>query len=309
MNIKVRYTNVKVITAVLAGLVALYAVMSILSAFFAFRIPRLPMEYSLDTVGLDYQDVSFPSRVDGIKLSGWLTKGNGERAIVVVHGGFQTRVDDNVNTSGLARDLTARGYDILLFDQRGRGESQGKGRALTYFERDIGGAVDYLESSGYEKKNIVLLGFCSGAFSTLLFSSQEEVGAVVVDGCFATVEGMVIRQAAERSIPAGIVNIFIPGIRAAAWAMYHYKTVEPINKVDKVRSPLFFIHEERDDMVTWEETKNLYAAALNPADEIWQVPGAAHSQAYRSDPAEFIDRIDIFLTKSLSKDINPSATK
>jgi uncharacterized protein len=292
-------TRTKVIAIVLSGLIILYTITSLISAIISFNIPRLPLKGPLSSTSLAYTEVNFPSRSDGINLAGWFLITRGERVIVVVNGGFQNRIDDNVDTAGLAQDLAARGYDILLFDQRGRGESEGTGRALSNFESDIGGVIDYLQDNGYDLRHITLMGFCSGAFSTLLFATREDVGAVIVDGCFATVEGMVVRQAAERKIPGFLVGSFIPGMKVAARVMYGFRIVEPINEVEKVRCPIFFIHEEKDDLVTWGETQQLYRASKNAANKIWQVPGALHSQGYRNYPDVFIDKVDNFLTKSL----------
>lgn len=291
-------TRTKVIATVLSSLIILYTIISLISAVLSLSVPRLQLKSPLPSTRLPYMEVNFSSRYDGVNLAGWFLITRGERVIVVVNGGFQNRIDDNVDTAGLAQDLAARGYDILLFDQRGRGESEGKGRALSNFESDIGGAIDYLQDNGYDLGNITLLGFCSGAYSTLLFATREDVGAVIIDGCFGTVEGMVVRQAVERNIPGLLVECFIPGMKVAASAMYGFRIVEPINEVEKVRCPVFFIHEEKDDLVTWKETLQLYKAAKNPAKEIWQVPGALHSQAYRNYPDEFVDRIDSFLSKS-----------
>jgi len=290
-------TRTKVIATVFAGLIILYTIASFVGTTCSFRIPRLPLQESLSEIGLQYEEVNFQSRADRINLAGWFLKSRGEQVIIVVNGGFQNRVDDNVDTVGLARDLVSRGYDLLLFDQRGRGNSEGKGRALSYFDNDIGGAVDYLLDKSYEPSHIAILGFCSGAFSTLLYATHGEIGAIIVDGCFATIEGMVVRQAAERKIPGFLVESFIPGLKVAAGVMYGFRTVEPIHEVNKIHCPVFFIHEEKDDLVTWKETKQLYAAAQNPVKEIWQVPGALHSQAYRDYPDIFVDRIDNFLTK------------
>ncbi|GAJ17132.1 unnamed protein product, partial [marine sediment metagenome] len=116
------------------------------SSYFAaivMKIPRIPLDDSPASVGLNYEDVSFPSRVDGITLKGWYCLG-GESVIIFVNGGHQNRVDPDMGTLELTRDLVGRGYSVLLFDLRGRGESEGKGLRLTHTDRDIGGAVDYI---------------------------------------------------------------------------------------------------------------------------------------------------------------------
>jgi uncharacterized protein len=294
----------KVITAILAGLIILYTTTSIIGAMLSLSIPRLSLEDSISNIGLNFEEVNFPSRIDGINLTGWFLKSYSERVIIVVNGGFQNRIDANVDTIALSQDLVARGYNMLLFDQRGRGNSEGRGRALSYFENDIGGALDYLSNIGYTAHHIAILGFCSGAFSTLLFAARNDAGAIIVDGCFAAVEGMIVRQAAGRHIPGFLVECFFPGMKVAARVMYGFRIVEPIHEVSRVQNPVLFIHEEKDDLVTWQETRQLYTASKNSMNEIWQVPGSLHSQAYRHSPDVFIDKIDDFLTKSLGT-INP----
>jgi uncharacterized protein len=289
----------KVIAAILAGLVILYTTISMIGAMLSLSIPRLSLENSLSERGLNFEEVNFPSRIDGLNLTGWFLKSYNERVIIVVNGGFQNRIDDNVDTIALSQDLVARGYNLLLFDQRGRGNSEGRGRALSYFENDIGGAIDYLRNIGYTAHHIAVLGFCSGAFSTLLFAAHNDTGAIILDGCFATVEGMIVRQAAGRHIPEFLVECFFPGMKVAARVMYGFRIVEPIHEVARVQSPILFIHEEMDDLVTWQETRQLFTGSKNPLNEIWQVPGSLHSQAYRDSPDVFVDRIDGFLTKSM----------
>jgi pimeloyl-ACP methyl ester carboxylesterase len=304
MNSNKRPRWLMTLALALAGIAAAYTAFTVAGTMFAFRIPRLPLEGSMPQ-SARYEEVSFPSRVDNVNLKGWLVGGEAERAIILVHGGYQTRVDENVDTIGLAHDLAAKGYDLLLFDLRGRGESGGRGRALHDSDRDIGGAIDFLEARGYELDHVALMGFCSGAVSSLVFSTEQDVGAVVLDGAFPTLEGMVVRQAVQRHIPASLVELFIPGIRLAAKTLYGFKDVEPIDIVTNIKAPALFIHEENDDIVSWEETRSLYFAASDPDNEIWQVPGALHSQGYRTAPSVFVDKVDSFLSRTLGEENGP----
>lgn len=179
----------------------IYLSLCIFGAIIAMQLPRLPVDTSPASVSLSYEDVSFTSRVDNVRLKGWYIPGGENLTIIVVHGGFQNRVDKTVNTLNLARDMAGAGYNLLLFDLRGRGESSGRGLSLMNIDSDIGGAVEYLKSRGCAASEIAILGFCSGAASACIFASQEHIGALVLDGCFADVRGMVTRQAAQRKIP------------------------------------------------------------------------------------------------------------
>ena len=99
----------KKVALVLAAAAFLYVSLSFVGGALAMRIPRLPLVGSPASVGLYYEDVSFPARTDGTVLRGWYIPGKGESAIIVVHGGTQTRVDEIVGTLGLARDLVRKG--------------------------------------------------------------------------------------------------------------------------------------------------------------------------------------------------------
>jgi uncharacterized protein len=285
----------KSISIGLAVILVLYLGLSIYGARKAMEIPRLALGKDTPaSVGLMYEDVVFTSLDDRVSLKGWYLPGRFDSVIIIVHGGFQNRLDENVNTLELARDLVQNGWSVLLFDLRGRGESEGKALSLSNIEKDIGGSVDYLKTRGYSDKHVFVIGFCSGAASACIFASRNNLGGLVLDGCFATVTGMVVNQAKKLGIPEFLVKGFAPGILCMARLSYGYRTINPIDDVGKIACPIFFIHEEKDDVITWEETQLLYRNSTNPANQIWEVEAAEHSQSYKSQPAEYIKRVSNF---------------
>jgi pimeloyl-ACP methyl ester carboxylesterase len=286
---------------VFAIILVFYLGLSILGAILTMDIPRLPVNVSPSSVGLNYEDVSFPSRGDGVVLKGWYLPAQGNAIIILVHGGFQNRIDDHADTLELAHDLVQRGYNILLFDQRGRGESAGAARSLSHFQQDIGGAVDFARGKGFFREEIGVIGFCSGAISTCIYASEEhDIGAVVLDGCSTTVRNMVYAQAAERSIPKPLLSIFMPGLTTAVRVFYNYKEVDPIHVIPQVKCPVFFIHEEKDNLVTMAEMTQLFGGARNPNNEIWEISRALHSQGYIVDPAGYVNRLDSYFQRTLN---------
>ncbi len=298
MCIKVRRRLIKYTVIGLAALLVVYIGISIYAAVRVMEIPRMELVDSPEDVGLAYEDVAFPSRGDGVELRGWYLPGGGDKAVLFVNGGYQNRTDDNGDTLGITAALVARGYNVLLFDQRGRGESAGTGHSLLNIDEDVGGAVDYLHGQGYAAGDVYLLGFCSGAAASSIFasSSSNEVGALVLVGCFVDVPTMVVRESAEQGVPGPVMQFFMPGMRLMTRLIYGYKMVNPIDIIGDIACPIFFIHEENDIYIYQGEMERLYAAATNPANEFWEVPGTLHSQAFREHPEEFINRVDGFLS-------------
>ena len=263
------------------------------------KVPRIPLAESPASMGLAYEDVSFPSRIDDVTLSGWYLPGEKGFTIIVVNGGIQNRVDPRTGTLEIGRGLAEMGFDVFMFDLRGRGESQGKGRLLTYDERDIGGAVDYVMSRGYPAERIGLLGFSAGATSSLIFASKDDVFAVVSDSSFVNVADDLVRKASnETGVPKPLVRLFVPGTLLIAKAMHGYDAVNLTNIVADVRRPILFIYGERDDLVTMADARELFEASGNPSDELWIVPDAGHSQAYKMNPVDYIDKVMAFFDET-----------
>ena len=78
--------------------------------------------------------------------------------------------------------LAKAGYGVLLYDARGRGESQGQENAAGWrWDRDVRGAVSFLTSRGID--HIGLLGLSTGAEAVVTeAASDTRVDAVVADG-------------------------------------------------------------------------------------------------------------------------------
>ncbi len=289
----------KIATTAFASVIAVYLGLATLGATASMKIPRLPLNGSPASVNLAYQDVSFISRVDGVRLKGWFLPATGDSVLVIVNGGFQNRLDPVVNTLDLAHDLVQKGYNLLLFDLRGRGESAGKGLSLLDTDKDIGGAIDYLKSRGYQSGKIGIIGYCSGAAGACNFASQETIGGLVLDGCFTSVRAMVNNQASTRGIPRLAVDVFLPAVQLAATVFYGYQPVNPIDIVGKVNCPIFFIHEENDDLVSTGDDVRLTDTSGNPTNAFWQVEDATHAEAYQTHPDEYVTRVDAFFRSAL----------
>src|SRR2546430_9112338 len=76
----------------------------------------------------DFEDAAFLSRVDHLHLKGWLFKvaaRSNRRSAIIVHGHDANRVNPDWGTLAMTKDLMSQGMDVLAFDLRGVGESEG----------------------------------------------------------------------------------------------------------------------------------------------------------------------------------------
>lgn len=280
---------VKVVCVIIGVVLVAYLGISAWQAINLMQAPHTPLEDTPDSVGLTYEDVSFPSRHNDVTLKGWYIPG-GPLTIIIVNGRDCNRIDPRISTLELSRDLVQEGYSILLFDQRGQGESEGKGVLLAKFDQDLGGTIDYLRSRGCQ--DIVILGTSLGAAESLIFASQEAVTAVISDSSFTTLREVVIRGA---DYPTPIVNLFWPGISLMVRILYGYSVVNPLDRVEELDCPVLFIHGETDDVIPVADAYRLFEASNNPSDELWVVPNAGHCEGYIIDPVGYVDKVTSFL--------------
>src|ERR1700730_7297346 len=118
------------------------------------------------SVDMPVQEVHFTA-TDGVRLAGWLAIASAQAPTVILEHGFK---GSRVGMLPWARFLYAAGYNVLLFDSGGCGESEGWGIALGAREpEDVLGAVRYLKARpDITLKRFGALGISLGAGIVLL---------------------------------------------------------------------------------------------------------------------------------------------
>jgi pimeloyl-ACP methyl ester carboxylesterase len=76
--------------------------------------------------------------------------------------------------------------------------------------------------------------------------------------------------------------------------IFGFNVVNPIDIVSYIDCPILFIHEEYDEFIPAEDVRRLFRASPSPVNELWEISGVEHSQAYRSSPDVFITKVTNF---------------
>ncbi len=77
---------------------------------------------------------------------------------------------------------------------------------------------------------------------------------------------------------------------------------DPVTVVPDIESDTLLIHEENDNVVSWEEALELFKVLRDPANETWNVDSAAHSQPLREYPVEHVGCLNGFFCRTLTKE-------
>jgi fermentation-respiration switch protein FrsA (DUF1100 family) len=263
------------------------------------KVERLSVTGHPSRLGLSWEDVTFPSRGDEVPLSGWyLPTAADERCIILIQGTEHHRNSPKIRALRLGGDLVDRGFSVLLFDFRARGESGGDRSSEGDREQwDVLGAIDYVTERGIPVERIGLLGFSLGAGVALLVAAQEpRIPAVVSDSGF--LDYMTDLQDLHFG-PFRLPPWFSILVALAGRILFKadFSKVQPAKVVEQMDRPIFFIHGEDDSVISAEETIELHGISDNPEDRIWIVPRAEHVSIYRRLPGVYVDRVSHFFQR------------
>ena len=128
-----------------------------------------------------------------------------------------------------------------------------------------------------------------GAASAIMALSKNNNGvlALIADSSFAKLSEIIHRK-------SHVLTPFI--IKFMNLKNVDVTKSQPINYVDKLSMPVFFIHGDQDTLVSSEDSRCLFEKAKEPK-ELWIVKGGEHGRSYFVDKKEYSKRILDFLNR------------
>jgi fermentation-respiration switch protein FrsA (DUF1100 family) len=173
------------------------------------------------------------------------------------------------------RDLVARhvlqaGSSILLLDYRGYGRSSGKPTEAGLYE-DGRAALDWLIAQGFTAEKIVLYGESLGTAVAIHLAAQQRCAGLILEAPFTSAQAV-----AGRVLPF-IGQLLIGGF-------------DNLSKIGDVRCPVFVIHGDRDEVISYDFGEQLFRAAPEPR-RMWTVRGGQHNDLHLTGEREFVSRL------------------
>ena len=277
----------RVVGALTVLVSVMWLVMPVGVALYATGKPRTPV--SAGALGIPHKDVSFRS-TDGLRLAGWYVPSRNGAAIVLVHGGGGNRAGAVLH----ARMLARHGYGVLLYDERGRGESQGAPDAIGWtWRRDVAGAIAWLKHRPeVDAQKIGGLGLSTGAEALVQAAAQRgDLHAVVADGVEARNLPEAARVADPTDLPYWAVTY------AATRVLTATAPAPDLGRlVGNLRAPTLLIAAGRDQEARFGR---IYAQRSHGRAQLWPVPDADHTQALRVHPTAYDARVSGFFNRAL----------
>jgi fermentation-respiration switch protein FrsA (DUF1100 family) len=238
--------------------------------------------------------VVFPS-ASGASLHGWYVEGaSGRGAVVLMHGVRANRLA----MLDRAHFLAADGYSVLLFDFQAHGESQGAHITFGYLESlDAFAALSWLHGV-LPGERVGVLGVSMGGAATLMAEPSLDADAFVIEQVYPEIVGALDnRLHTYLGRAGGMVEPLL--LDAMAWHLdLDPARLRPIDHIAGLHAPLLLIAGSADRHTTLEQSRALFAAAVEPK-ELWIVDGAAHIDLDVFSAVAYRARILAFFGKTL----------
>ncbi|MFC1679454.1 alpha/beta hydrolase [Elusimicrobiota bacterium] len=240
--------------------------------------------------GLEAETVRFPS-LDDTALYGYLFRAEGEpQGTVVFFHGNHGNVTEHFS---LATFLLESGFDVLAFDYRGFGASEGVPTPAGTI-RDGLAAVRYARSRARDSERAVgVFGQSLGGAIALEVAAREgAVRGAVIESTFTS----------SREIAAATLRrswILRPLARPLARLMLS-RGYEPQERIGFLSPrPVLLIHGDRDSTIPSDMAERLLSRASEPK-ALWVVKGAGHLGCRKVAGKDYEDRIAGFFARAFS---------
>jgi pimeloyl-ACP methyl ester carboxylesterase len=207
---------------------------------------------------------------DGVTLRGWIcaTREAWRGSVVYLHG-----VADNRSSAvGVIDWFTRRGFDVVAYDSRAHGQSDGTVCTYGFYEkRDLTRVIDSLPPGP-----VLLMGNSLGAAVAIQAAAGNgRVAGIIAAEAFSDLQTIVTER-----VPRIFPRHLIARAFNAAEERGHFDVagVSPVAAAASLRIPVLLIHGTDDVDTPPEHSKRIFAALRGPK-QLLLVPHARHTES------------------------------
>ncbi len=237
--------------------------------FFSFGGPvSIPLK-----MGIDAKKVQIPVS-DSVTLTAWwASKGEAPDILIWCHGNA-----GSINSRGEEfKRFVQSGFNVLLFDYRGYGESTGSPAVEGIFE-DVLAVYHFLLKNGVEWHTIIPYGRSLGSGPALHLANQRDVaGLILVSPITSTLE---MGQHAYPFLP---IKLLLREI------------IDNRKELRKYNGPLLVLHGSRDDVVPFDMGRKLFEGAKSRDKTFITLEGADHNSLGVTHSRDLIEAMALWM--------------
>jgi len=236
--------------------------------------PERILSANPSSIGLHFESASFET-TDGVRLSGWYIPSESARGVLLFCHGNAGNISHRLESIQIFHRL---GLDILIFDYRGYGQSEGTPTEHGTY-RDAEAAWRYLiEERQVNPSEVVVFGrSIGGAIASWLAQSQTP-GALILESTFT-------------SLP-DIAATLYPYVPVRLLLRFKYNTTEYLARIN---CPVLIVHSRDDEIMPFSHGWRLFEMAKKPK-EFLEITGS-HNEGFIISGRHYEEGLNTFISE------------
>lgn len=241
-----------------------------------------------------YVDASFET-TDSILIKGlFFPKENSDKCIILLHGFKANRME----TLPRVQLYLDNGFNVLIYDARGHGESEAAMNSLGYYEQaDLAAAVKFVENKNI--RNIYCDGISQGG-ATIIYALAnnkiKNIKAVILESVYDDLHKAIDNRFKKYTLlPADVVGYFMISFAEDRLGI-SVNQMKPCEDIKKINVPVLIISGSEDSRTKREDTAHLFESANLPKELIF-FEGADHEDLFKFNKALYQKTVSDFLSK------------
>ena len=248
--------------AIIAGMVVVFLfLMKNFQENFIFFPEELPQEYEFD-FRIPFEEKFFEPE-EGVKLHGLYFKADKPKGVVLY---FHGNAGSMRNWGMVCEDFVPLGYDILVMDYRQYGKSRGK-LSEEALLNDAAYCYEHLKNEMNRKEEeIIVYGRSLGTGPAMKLAADYNPGKVILETPFYNFKKL--------------ASVHMPFLPLGMLLEYNF----PNDKwMRQTRSPVYIVHGTNDEIVPFEQGRELAQLLDDHEEKFFPVEGGNHNNLNQFD--------------------------
>lgn len=231
---------------------------------------------------------------DGLKLRGYYYEYSPDSPLELIFHGYGGNAERDL--SGGVERCFALGRSVILIDQRGAGESEGRICSFGINERrDCLAWIEFANQKFGNDRPIIIGGISMGAATVMMASGEnlpQNVVCVMADCGYSSQEKIIKKVVREMKLPQNLIYPFIK-LGAKLFGSFNLEETSPVESVARSRTPIVFIHGDRDDFVPFDMSVECFNAC-KAKKKIVTIEDAGHGLAFPVNQTKYVESLRDF---------------
>lgn len=202
----------------------------------------------------------------------------------------------------IAMRYDAEGYNVLMPDLRGNGESEGSFLGMGWLDRlDVINWIDVILKEDPSAK-VVIHGVDVGADTALMMAGEplkSNIKGIVAEGAYTSAWDVVKKEYKLRreKLPVfPFLHMINPVMKV--WAGYTLKEADAVKQVKNAKIPIMLIHGQKDTYADDAMTQKL-DLSISSQHEVLMIPSGTHEDCRFAAPDLYYDGVFSFMNRCL----------